>query len=46
MERKRGKKEEKRKKKERKKVKKLVEKFRLQHTLEICHGEENSAKKF
>ena len=26
--------------------KNLVKKFRLRHTLEICYGEENSAKNF
>ena len=43
-----GKKEEKGGGKEEKKlklVKKLVKKFCLRHTLEICYGEENSAKK-
>ena len=35
----------KRKKGKKKEKKKKVKKFRLQHTLEICYGEENSAKK-
>ena len=47
MERKRERKEEKEKKKEKKRKRKLklFKKFHLRHTLEICYGEENSAKK-
>ena len=33
-------------KRKKKKKLKLVKKFRQGHTLEICYGEENSAKKF